>query len=115
MRLRIGLVLLALCPLPVFGQVTAIRAGRLIDPASGTAAANQIILVEGESDSWTLWFHEFPALGIPGAEMTGKMEASHLDGISRLFVVREPGRSGDRFTSGLAKRLRKIGWTGDEK
>ena len=28
------------------GQVTAIRAGRLIDPASGTASLNQIILVE---------------------------------------------------------------------
>jgi imidazolonepropionase-like amidohydrolase len=29
-------------------QTTAIRAGRLIDPATGTAAANQVILVEGE-------------------------------------------------------------------
>ncbi len=29
-------------------QVTAIKAGRLIDPETGTAAANQVILVEGE-------------------------------------------------------------------
>src|SRR5262245_27316658 len=29
-------------------KVTAIRAGRLIDPETGTAAANQIIVVEGE-------------------------------------------------------------------
>src|SRR6266516_1745761 len=29
-------------------KVTAIRAGRLVDPETGTAAANQIILVEGE-------------------------------------------------------------------
>jgi imidazolonepropionase-like amidohydrolase len=29
-------------------KVTAIRAGRLIDPETGTAAANQIILVDGE-------------------------------------------------------------------
>lgn len=29
-------------------KVTAIRAGRLIDPEAGTAAANQIILVEGD-------------------------------------------------------------------
>ena len=28
-------------------QVTAIRAGRLVDPEAGTIAANQIILVEG--------------------------------------------------------------------
>ncbi len=30
----------------LFAQVTAIRAGRLIDPETGTSAANQIILVE---------------------------------------------------------------------
>jgi imidazolonepropionase-like amidohydrolase len=29
-------------------KVTAVRAGRLVDPETGTAAANQIILVEGE-------------------------------------------------------------------
>src|SRR5438045_9378605 len=29
-------------------KITAIRAGRLVDPATGTAAANQIVLVEGE-------------------------------------------------------------------
>src|SRR5262245_20842328 len=28
--------------------VTAIKAGRLIDPETGTAAANQVILIEGE-------------------------------------------------------------------
>jgi imidazolonepropionase-like amidohydrolase len=31
------------------GKITAIRAGRLIDPDSGTAAANQVILVQGET------------------------------------------------------------------
>ncbi|HEX6278577.1 MAG TPA: hypothetical protein VFZ49_01060, partial [Pyrinomonadaceae bacterium] len=29
-------------------QVTAIRAGRVVDPETGTIAANQIILVEGQ-------------------------------------------------------------------
>ena len=29
-------------------KLTAIRAGRLVDPETGTAATNQIILVEGE-------------------------------------------------------------------
>src|SRR5437867_3766277 len=28
--------------------VTAVKAGRLIDPDSGTASANQVILIEGE-------------------------------------------------------------------
>jgi imidazolonepropionase-like amidohydrolase len=49
-RLRSAFVLLvgavALAPSSVSGQVTAIRAGRLVDPEAGTVAANQVILVE---------------------------------------------------------------------
>lgn len=37
---------LFLMSLPLSGQVTAIRAGRLIDPEAGTATPNQVILVE---------------------------------------------------------------------
>jgi imidazolonepropionase-like amidohydrolase len=37
---------LAFAPSSVSGQVTAIRAGRLVDPEAGTVAANQVILVE---------------------------------------------------------------------
>ena len=33
----------------------------------GFRAKGYIILVEGASDTWTLLFNEFPALGIPGA------------------------------------------------
>ena len=33
--------------LPAFGQVTAIRAGKLIDPETGKIESNQVILVEG--------------------------------------------------------------------
>jgi imidazolonepropionase-like amidohydrolase len=49
-RLRPAVVLfvgaLVLAP-SVRGQVTAIRAGRLVDPEAGTIAASQVILVEG--------------------------------------------------------------------
>jgi imidazolonepropionase-like amidohydrolase len=37
---------LALAPVTARGQVTAIRAGRLVDPEAGSVAANQVILVE---------------------------------------------------------------------
>ena len=41
---------LLLCSgLSVSAQVTAIRAGRLVDPESGTTLANQVILVEGRT------------------------------------------------------------------
>ena len=39
-------ILLFVSSLDAFGQVTAIRAGRLVDPESGTTALNQVILVD---------------------------------------------------------------------
>ena len=39
-------ILLCLVSVNAFGQVTAIRAGRLVDPESGTTALNQVILVD---------------------------------------------------------------------
>ena len=58
-------------------QVTAIRAGRLVDPEAGTIAANQIILVEGGT---------FQAIGadvpIPsGAEVIDLSELTVLPGL----------------------------------
>jgi hypothetical protein len=35
------------CASAASAQVTAIRAGRLLDPEAGTIATNQVILVEG--------------------------------------------------------------------
>jgi imidazolonepropionase-like amidohydrolase len=43
------LLLLALCTPALHAQVTAIRAGTLIDPVSGTAARDQTVLVEGKT------------------------------------------------------------------
>ena len=51
-RLRL-LLLLLLLPVPslTFGQVTAIRAGHLVDPEAGTATANQVIVVERDPET----------------------------------------------------------------
>ena len=43
------LALLALCAAGARAQVTVIRAGRLVDPEAGTAAANQTVVVEGRT------------------------------------------------------------------
>jgi imidazolonepropionase-like amidohydrolase len=55
MRKRTWLLLFFFLLIPVFAQaqvppapVTVIKAGRLIDPETGTAAVNQIIIIEGE-------------------------------------------------------------------
>ncbi len=40
-------ILAAQAPAPA-ARVTAIKAGRLVDPETGTSTANQVIIVEGE-------------------------------------------------------------------
>ena len=41
------MVALLCASIPAFSQITAIKAGKLFDPASGTVATNQIILIDG--------------------------------------------------------------------
>jgi hypothetical protein len=66
--------------------------------------AGQVVLVEGESDCHTLWFHGIPALGIPGAANWREgRDAHHLDGIETIYVVVEPDRGGDAVRAWLAR------------
>jgi AAA domain len=71
-----------------------------------------LILVEGESDCWTLWFHKFAALGLPGAEMVGTLQESHLNGIKTLYILQEPDAGGSRFVKHLKERLQAWKWQG---
>lgn len=63
------------------------------------------ILVEGESDCWTLWHHGFPALGFPGADMTGKLRIKHVEGISKIYIIQEPDKGGDTFVAGIIRQF----------
>jgi putative DNA primase/helicase len=64
----------------------------------------EIVLVEGESDCHTLWFHGIGALGIPGAgNWREERDAQHLDGIETIYVVVEPDRGGDTVRQWLAR------------
>ncbi len=74
--------------------------------------ASFLILVEGESDCWTLWYHGFPALGLPGADMTNKLQREHVAGIKQLYVVREPDAAGSTFVEGIARLLTLWNWEG---
>jgi hypothetical protein len=73
--------------------------------------AEYVVLVEGESDCQTLWFHEIPALGIPGASNWRDGWISYLEGIEKIFAVIEPDHGGDtlreKLTSceGIRERL----------
>jgi putative DNA primase/helicase len=82
--------------------------------------AGFLILVEGETDTLTLWYHGFPALGIPGAN-TAKtaLVPEILKGISLVYVWREPtkqpGLGGDAFVASIARLLRKFNWAGNAR
>ena len=74
--------------------------------------AGYLVLVEGESDCWTLWLHQFPALGLPGAEMVRTLKADYLAGIEKLYIMRETDAAGARFVTHIQRLLEKWNWPG---
>jgi hypothetical protein len=89
-------------PLAAYGQWRLHEAQR----------AGILILVEGESDCWGLWFHQMPALGIPGASAAKTLEGQHVEGIEAIYLNREPDRGGASFVEGMGKQLSAIGFAG---
>src|SRR5260370_23908301 len=69
--------------------------------------AGYLVLVEGESDCWTLWYQGFPAMGLPGAKMAGVVEESALTGVGQVYIVQEPDAAGATFVKAIANRLQK--------
>lgn len=63
-----------------------------------------VILVEGESDSHTLWSHDFLALGIPGAGTWKPEWARYVEGRT-VFVWQEPDDAGRRFVLAVTRDL----------
>jgi MarR family len=64
-------------------------------------ASGFVVLAEGESDCHTLWYHEIPALGIPGANNWRDEWASHLKGIEKIYAIIEPDQGGDTLREKL--------------
>jgi len=64
--------------------------------------ARMVVLVEGESDAHTLWYHGFPTLGIPGSGSWRSEWSEHLDGIERVYVPVEPDQGGEQLWEKLA-------------
>jgi hypothetical protein len=72
--------------------------------AAHLAAAGYVVLVEGETDTQTLWLHGFPALGLPGAgNWDEERDAPLLANVPTIFVVIEPDQGGDTALSWLAR------------
>lgn len=71
-----------------------------------------LFLVEGESDSLTLWSHDLAALGIPGADLCSVLQAPHVAGFARVYIVRENDHGGEVFEKGCAGRLAALEFEG---
>jgi hypothetical protein len=64
--------------------------------------AGYVVLVEGESDCHTLWYHGIPALGVPGATNWRNEWSTVLEGIEKIYAVVEPDEGGEALWERLA-------------
>jgi len=73
-----------------------------------------VVVVEGESDTQTLWYAGFPALGLPGANGWNEdRDAEHLEEIPAIYVLVEPDRGGEAVlgwlgASSIRERVRLV-------
>lgn len=71
------------------------------------------ILVEGESDTQTLTYLGFPALGIPGASTYRAEWTEKLEGIETLYLHIEPDQGGQTFLTSMVQKLHDGGYKGE--
>ncbi len=75
--------------------------------------AGYLILVEGETDTLTLRFHHYPALGIPGAEMVRTtLQNTYIEGIDQLYLFQETDAAGHKFVEEIMALLEQWSWPG---
>lgn len=73
---------------------------------------NYVILVEGESDTQSLWYMGLPAIGVSGASMFKPQQAAVLQGL-RIYLHKEPDRGGETFVAKVCAGLRDGGYDGE--
>ena len=71
------------------------------------------VLVEGESDTQTLWFLGIPALGVPGASTFKAEWSERLKGIEAIYLHIEPDRGGETFLQQMCQKLYEGGYEGE--
>ncbi|NUM33396.1 MAG: DUF927 domain-containing protein [Candidatus Brocadiae bacterium] len=71
-----------------------------------------LIIVEGESDCWTLWYHGYQAIGIPGATMKNCVKED-VKKFKRIYLSYEKDKAGKKFVQDISKKLSDIGYSGE--
>lgn len=78
----------------------------------GIRKAGYAVLVEGESDTQTLWYLGIPSIGIAGASMFKDYQTMGLQDL-KLYIHREPDGGGDTFYRKLTHALAETGFSGE--
>lgn len=70
------------------------------------------VLVEGESDSQSMWYMGISTLGIPGASMMRADWAGVLQDL-KLYIHVEPDKGGEAFLAKVTRALREGKFVGE--
>jgi len=81
--------------------------------------AGYVIVVEGESDTQTGWYHGEPVIGVPGATGFQGDWVAELEGPKKIYAIVEPDEAGETFwqrlaTTELKDRLYRVKLDGAE-
>lgn len=68
-------------------------------------------MVEGESDSQSMWYMGVSTLGVPGASMFKPHQAALLQDL-KLYIHQEPDKGGETFLRKIIEGLREGGFIG---
>lgn len=71
----------------------------------------QAVLVEGESDTQSMIYMGFPALGVPGASMFKSKQAALLENLN-IYLHIEPDHGGEVFLAKMVDQLREADFAG---
>ena len=71
-----------------------------------------VCLVEGESDTQTMWYLSFPTFGVPGASNFKAPMISALEGL-QVYIHKEPDKGGDTFVEKVCRILSEGDFNGD--
>lgn len=75
-------------------------------------SAGYVILVEGESDTQSLWYMELSALGVAGAAMFKAAQAALLQDL-KVYIHQEKDNGGETFFRKVTDGLREYGFIGE--
>lgn len=92
-------------------------AGKTICPyglwkLDGIRKIGYVALVEGESDSQSMWFMDIATLGIPGASMMRSEWANYMQDL-KVYIHVEPDKGGETFLGKVTRALKDGNFIGE--